>query len=287
MHAENLGSVFRTVLLSLRTLLIWSANLAVYYSHLSPGVGERWDNLASPVELLGFVFLLTGTMLYAQGSSAVVRHAAEVIADVQVIGQAVRQMSAMSAQSLESVWTGLAQRPRTPRATTCGSPAPATFTQSIFTQSSQAMHELGPHSPTSLNGAAVPAASPLAPAPPVLAAHELTEPLLPVPVPLQSPASLSYMSGRVGHSDGSPAVGSVHVHRPSFTEDVQSVVASGIFDFALSTSVRESIAAAPWSPPAHSGSAHSERHSAFTRTSFESPYGDAGVTARLRFCVQT
>eukprot|EP00892_Ulva_mutabilis_P004712 jgi/Ulvmu1/2612/UM014_0063.1 len=65
----HLGSVFRTVLLSLRTLLIWSANLALFYASGAGAVGEHWDRTASPIQCGGFVLLLLGTLLYARGSS--------------------------------------------------------------------------------------------------------------------------------------------------------------------------------------------------------------------------
>ena len=65
----RLGSVFRTVLLSLRTLLIWSANLAVFYASGGGAVGEGWDHVASPIQCAGFALLLAGTLLYARGNA--------------------------------------------------------------------------------------------------------------------------------------------------------------------------------------------------------------------------
>ena len=43
--ADNLGAVTRTVLETMRTLFVWVADLALYYSPLggSGKVGEQWD----------------------------------------------------------------------------------------------------------------------------------------------------------------------------------------------------------------------------------------------------
>lgn len=99
-HAVRLGSVFRTVLLSLRTLLIWAADLAVFYAGVGGGrLGERWDGVASPLELCGFAALLLGTLLYAQGCSAVARDAGTIVREIEGMYRA------LSEGSLESVYT--------------------------------------------------------------------------------------------------------------------------------------------------------------------------------------
>jgi len=90
------------VLLSLRTLLIWSANLAVYYSNDGGDVGEHWDRDASPVQCAGFVLLLLGTLLYAQGSSAVTRDTKSIVTDIQGIYRALSVRS-----SLDLPWPDL------------------------------------------------------------------------------------------------------------------------------------------------------------------------------------
>lgn len=281
MHAERLGSVFRTVLLSLRTLLIWSANLAVFYAHVSDGVGERWDKRAAPIQVFGFVFLLSGTILYAQGSSSVVRHTAEVISDVQIIGQAVRQMSALSAQSLESVWTELAQRPGTPqRLRTMSGTAPSAFGQAPFDM-------LAPQSLSSLNGAFSRLGSPIIPGPLITAALRPNQ--VHISPPPQSPASVSHISGFAGQDDDLTAAGSIdgtERERPSFTDDMNSVVNSGILDVALSASFRESFATMPYTVASASVSAPSELHTAFLRRpSFESAASNAGALALNNFII--
>jgi hypothetical protein len=88
--AVRLGSVFRTVLLSLRTLLIWAANLALFYCGIGHGtLGEHWDMVASPVELAGFAVLLLGTLLYSQGCSAVARDARIIVKDIEGLHRAI------------------------------------------------------------------------------------------------------------------------------------------------------------------------------------------------------
>jgi hypothetical protein len=97
MHAVQLGSVFRTVLLSLRTLLIWSANLAIYYANVGHGsLGEHWDIVASPIELLGFAVLVLGAVLYSQGSSAVARDTKTIVTDIKGMYRALSERSVES-----------------------------------------------------------------------------------------------------------------------------------------------------------------------------------------------
>lgn len=84
----NLGSVFRAVLLSLRTLLVWAANLALFYGGVGDGnIGESWKP-HSPLQLVGFLVLLLGTVLYSQGCSAVVRNSAAVTQALRRAGSA-------------------------------------------------------------------------------------------------------------------------------------------------------------------------------------------------------
>lgn len=275
MHAERLGSVFRTVLLSLRTLLIWTANLALFYSHISEGVGERWDNHASPIQVFGFVFLLAGTMLYAQGSSSVVRYSEEVIGDVQNLGQAVRQMSTMSSQSLESVWTELAQRPGIPlRGDSPISQALALRIQAPF----DVMTLSQPMS--SLDAPLVQPDSPVVPGP--LLPTTLQPSLPPLGLPPQSPRSGLKVSGFAGQDDTLTVAGSSSTERPSFTDEVNSVVNSGILELAVSTSFRQSILTMP-----HASSQDpfvimpSELHSAFLRPSVDGAPSRPGALARI------
>lgn len=66
MCAVTLGSVFRSVLLAMRTLLIWGANLGIFYVGIGGGhLGEGLSS-GSPYQLLGCMLLLMGTMLYSQ-----------------------------------------------------------------------------------------------------------------------------------------------------------------------------------------------------------------------------
>eukprot|EP00884_Botryococcus_braunii_P001948 jgi/Botrbrau1/11754/Bobra.0195s0079.1 len=67
---QTLGSVFRAVLLTTRTASVWGVNVLLYKLHVGGGaVGEPWLWPASPLQLAGFLLILAGTLLYAQGSS--------------------------------------------------------------------------------------------------------------------------------------------------------------------------------------------------------------------------
>ena len=65
-----LGAVFRAVLSVSRTAFIWAFDVALYYSRWGNGnLGEAWDSHASPIQLVGFLMGLTGTVVYALGST--------------------------------------------------------------------------------------------------------------------------------------------------------------------------------------------------------------------------
>jgi len=64
----TIGSVFRSVLLTTRTALVWIVDLGLFYSGLGGGVVGEALNRWSVLEAAGFVFLLVGTMVYALGS---------------------------------------------------------------------------------------------------------------------------------------------------------------------------------------------------------------------------
>lgn len=65
-----LGSVFRAVLTVSRTAFIWALDVALYYSTWGDGsLGEAWDSRSSPIQLVGFMLGLAGTLVYAQGST--------------------------------------------------------------------------------------------------------------------------------------------------------------------------------------------------------------------------
>ncbi|KAK9802798.1 hypothetical protein WJX73_007502 [Symbiochloris irregularis] len=67
-----LGSVFRAVLLTARTALVWVVNVALWETHVGGGkVGEAWAYPTSQLQLIGFALVLLGTVIYAQGSSHV------------------------------------------------------------------------------------------------------------------------------------------------------------------------------------------------------------------------
>jgi len=67
----TIGSVFRSVLLTTRTALVWVADLVLFYTGLGGGVVGEELNRWSGIEALGFAFLLVGTLVYAQGTKNV------------------------------------------------------------------------------------------------------------------------------------------------------------------------------------------------------------------------
>eukprot|EP00193_Tetraselmis_chui_P018154 CAMPEP_0177782328 /NCGR_PEP_ID=MMETSP0491_2-20121128/18392_1 /TAXON_ID=63592 /ORGANISM="Tetraselmis chuii, Strain PLY429" /LENGTH=668 /DNA_ID=CAMNT_0019302587 /DNA_START=82 /DNA_END=2089 /DNA_ORIENTATION=+ len=67
----TIGSVFRSVLLTTRTALVWVADLVLFYTGLGGGVVGEELNRWSGIEALGFAFLLVGTLVYAQGTQNV------------------------------------------------------------------------------------------------------------------------------------------------------------------------------------------------------------------------
>jgi hypothetical protein len=131
-HAVRLGSVFRTVLLSVRTLLIWLANLFIFYIlfHGKGGIGENFDRVASPIQLAGFAVLLAGTLLYSQGCSAVARDARAIIKDVQDAFDALSAADAPHGQS------GELSEPRSPSLEMAARSPPAKSTTIGSTSSS-------------------------------------------------------------------------------------------------------------------------------------------------------
>lgn len=218
MDAVHLGSVFRTVLLSLRTLLIWSANLAVFYSNDGGDVGEHWDRDASPVQCAGFVLLLLGTLLYAQGSSAVTRDTKSIVTDIQGIYRALSVRS-----SVDLPWPDL--------------------------QLAQAASARGHSNQQGVTGSAVPVSPQWIPVSPAASVHPDRVPLLAGPESLASSARTTVIAPwqplaqedrpqelwvLPGRSSVDSATGSVR-HRVSFADELRSVVDSGVFGSSWGT----------------------------------------------------
>lgn len=61
---DHLGAVFRTLLETMRTLAVWGVDVVLYYS--GTGVGEPIDKY-SVIQLLGFVVLVVGMLVYGKG----------------------------------------------------------------------------------------------------------------------------------------------------------------------------------------------------------------------------
>ncbi|KAI8468404.1 MAG: hypothetical protein J3K34DRAFT_11376 [Monoraphidium minutum] len=67
MVTGHLGAVFRTVLETMRTLFVWILGLVLFYTPLGMGrLGESWTAW-SPLQALGFVILVAGTLVYGRG----------------------------------------------------------------------------------------------------------------------------------------------------------------------------------------------------------------------------
>ncbi|KIZ00286.1 hypothetical protein MNEG_7674 [Monoraphidium neglectum] len=70
MVTGHLGAVFRTVLETMRTLFVWLVGLLLFYTPLGMGrLGEKWTAW-SPLQALGFVVLVAGTLVYGKGDEA-------------------------------------------------------------------------------------------------------------------------------------------------------------------------------------------------------------------------
>ncbi|DBA93044.1 TPA: hypothetical protein ACH3X2_003375 [Trebouxia sp. C0005] len=64
---DEIGAVARTVLETMRTLFVWIVDLVLWYTPLGLGrLGEKWDNY-SYLQLVGFVILVIGTVVYGRG----------------------------------------------------------------------------------------------------------------------------------------------------------------------------------------------------------------------------
>lgn len=209
LSAVRLGAVFRTVLLSLRTLLIWGGNLTVYYSLGGGDIGERWDAAASPIQCAGFVLLLLGTVLYAQGSSAVTRDTKTIVTDIQDIWRALSWHS-----SVDLAWPDMQ-----------------------LAQAGSVVHEAPPH----------PSAPRPIPLPPPTAGNLERIPLLAGRPSLASSTATTAAGGWQPFVTAAPpdaawaAPGGASVgvgastsgavrHRHTFTDELRSVVDSGVLD---------------------------------------------------------
>lgn len=63
---DELGAVARTILESLRTLVVWLLDLWLFYG-MDNGLGEPWVRPWSWLQAAGFVVLVAGSMLYSRG----------------------------------------------------------------------------------------------------------------------------------------------------------------------------------------------------------------------------
>ena len=61
--AKSLSSVHRCLIDACRTVLVWGGSLTLWYS-TNGRYGEEWSDSTSPVQLVGFLMLLSGTCVY-------------------------------------------------------------------------------------------------------------------------------------------------------------------------------------------------------------------------------
>ena len=69
MLTHGYGAVFRAMLETLRTLFAWLVDMVLFYTHAHIGdatMGESWTRY-SFIQVFGFVFLVSATVLYSQG----------------------------------------------------------------------------------------------------------------------------------------------------------------------------------------------------------------------------
>ncbi len=59
---KKLTAVHRTLVDALRTILVWGVDLFIYYL-IDKNFGEEWNHY-SYIQVLGFLLLLVGTMIY-------------------------------------------------------------------------------------------------------------------------------------------------------------------------------------------------------------------------------
>jgi hypothetical protein len=56
--AKSLSAVHRCLIDACRTIVVWSADLLLFYA--TDQYGEAWDSKASPIQLAGFVIMIAG-----------------------------------------------------------------------------------------------------------------------------------------------------------------------------------------------------------------------------------
>lgn len=61
--AKELSTIHRTLIDALRTILVWITSIIIYYAG-AKSLGEKWQGGYSLLQLLGFAFLLIGTIIY-------------------------------------------------------------------------------------------------------------------------------------------------------------------------------------------------------------------------------
>ena len=104
----RLGSSYRAVLATARTLVVWLIDLALF-SCTKGEFGESWNNRTSPIQLGGFVLILLGILLYAYANAMVVNHLLRDERHLSALIEASARFSPEASESIRSMCTKLEQ----------------------------------------------------------------------------------------------------------------------------------------------------------------------------------
>lgn len=134
----HFGAVFRTVLETTRTLAVWIMGLLLFYTPLGGGrLGESW-NRYSWIQALGFVVLVSGTMVYGKGDDK------EIVEEGLEEEYADTLLPAGSSRiSPEAAAMPISQRMITPAPIPISSSLKATMNISAFSMPSSVGHSYG------------------------------------------------------------------------------------------------------------------------------------------------
>lgn len=132
----HFGAVFRTVLETTRTLAVWIVGLLLYYTPLGGGkLGESW-NAYSWIQAIGFVVLVSGTVVYGKGDD---KQLVEEGMEDEDTGMLLPAMSG----GVEATPMPIAQRMMTPAPIPISSSLKATMNISAFSMPSSVGHSYG------------------------------------------------------------------------------------------------------------------------------------------------
>lgn len=138
----HFGAVFRTVLETTRTLAVWIVGLIMFYTPLGGGrLGESW-NRYSWIQAIGFVVLVSGTVVYGRGDDAQVEE--EGLEEAEGLVSTPSGLIGPDAAAMP-----IAQRMITPAPIPISSSLKATMNISAFSMPSSVGHSYGMRQRTS------------------------------------------------------------------------------------------------------------------------------------------